>query len=300
MSIGVNLPAETGVSVPAASHSRNHRPIRKRVGEAWYYAIVIALTALFIAPLMWLFATSLKTPAGIAAHPVQWIPNPMDWSNYADALTQVPFFEYTWHSFIIGMLSGGLGTLMSAYVGFGFARLRGAGKNALFIILLATMMLPGILTLIPMYVIFAKLGLVNTYWPWFFWGLSGTPYLIFMFRQFFTGIPIALEDAAILDGCGYLRIFFQIFLPQAKPMLATSFILSFTWAWGDYVTQALLLSSDKWTLAVALVSGFTNQQGLVVQNMLAAGAIMYVIPVLAIFFVSQRNYQATAATTGVK
>jgi ABC-type spermidine/putrescine transport system permease subunit II len=183
-------------------------------------------------------------------------------------------------------------TLSSAWAGYGFARLSPPGKKPLFGLLLSTMMLPQMITLIPTYLLFAELNMVNTYWPWVLWGLAGTPYLIFLFRQFFAGLPKELEEAAIVDGCGYTSIFFRIFLPPSWPAIAASLVISFAWSWGDFLAPMLLLNRDTTTLAVALSTSFVNDQGFPINNLMAAGAVMYMLPPLLLFFVAQRGFIA--------
>ena len=162
------------------------------------------------------------------------------------------------------------------------------------------MMLPSILTLIPTYVLFSRLGLVNTYWPWVLWGLAASPYLVFLFRQFFAAIPKDLEDAAILDGCGYGRVFFRIFLPLSKPVLLTSLLLSFTWMWGDYLAPSLLLDIDHTTLSVAITQSYRNPHGDYIPTTQAAAAALYVVPVMLIFLFAQRYFVRSVVTSGVK
>jgi multiple sugar transport system permease protein len=162
------------------------------------------------------------------------------------------------------------------------------------------MMLPHMITLIPTYLIFAKLNLVNTYMPWVLWGLSGAPFLIFLFRQFFAGLPKELEEAAIVDGCGYAGMFWRIFLPQSWPAIAASLVISFGWTWGDFIAPALLLNQDTTTLAVALSTSFVNDKGFPVNNLMAAGAVMYMLPPLLLFFVAQRGFIAGISTSGIK
>lgn len=268
--------------------------------RAVLYAVLVTLAGLFLSPFGWLFLIALKDPSELAAYPVRWTPERPQWINFAEALSFIDFLGYARNSLVIAGIYSVLATLTSAWVGFGFARLHGPGKRLLFGVLVATLMLPQIITLIPTYLIFARLGMVNTYWPWVLWGLSGAAYLIFLFRQFFAGFPKELEEAAILDGCGYPRVFWLIFLPQSWPVLAASLVLSFTWSWGDYVAPALLLSADRTTLAVALSSGYVNAQGLPLHNLVAAGAVMYVLPVLALFLIAQRGFVAGFATAGLK
>ncbi|WP_126554435.1 carbohydrate ABC transporter permease [Dictyobacter kobayashii] len=166
--------------------------------------------------------------------------------------------------------------------------------------MLSTLMLPQILTVIPTYVLFAHIGLINTYWPWILWGLGSSPFLSFLFRQFFSSIPVELEEAAILDGCGYFRIFLQIFLPLSLPSIATAAILSFTSVWGDYITPSLFLSQNNTTLAVAMSQGYTNINGFPLNNVIAAGAVLYVIPVIILFFFAQRYFVSAIVTSGLK
>ncbi|MFI5673446.1 carbohydrate ABC transporter permease [Streptomyces cellulosae] len=265
------------------------------------YMILIALATLFISPFGWLVITALKDTSELAAYPLHWTPHEWQWSNFSRALTQIPYLAYARNSLTIAVIYSVLVTLSSAWAGFGFARLRARGKGFLFGVLLSTMMMPAMITLIPTYIIFAKIGMVDTYWPWVLWGLSGAPYLIFLFRQFFANMPRELEEAAIVDGCGYGRIFWRIFLPQSWPVLATSVVLSFTWTWGDYIAPSLLLSADHTTLAVAVATEYVvPSTGAPINNLLAAGAVMYIIPVLLLFLVLQKGFVTGASTSGLK
>lgn len=291
----------------SASTHRTRRPAGRMAGPAartarrsGLYALMILIAAVLTSPFLWLLVTALKTDRSLGAFPIQWVPHPLAFGNFSRAVHFLPFFGYLQNSVTIALIQSVLMTLASAYAGFGFARLRGRGKKAMFTVVMATMMLPHITTLIPTYAIFTKVHLLNSYVPWVLWGLSGSAFLIFMFRQFFAGLPLEIEEAALLDGVGYFRIFFLIFLPQAKPMLATGFILSFNWAWNDFFTPMLLLSHDRTTLAVALATDYTDPQGNPVDNLMAAGAVLYVLPVMALFLVLQRYYRAGSATSGLK
>ncbi len=272
----------------------------RMVRRSGTYAILILVAAVFTTPLLWLVDSTLKSTGQLAAFPVQWLPHSLDLDNYRQAVSEIPFLAYARNSLTIALLYAVLTTLSSAFIGFGFARLRGRGKKAMFGVVLATMMMPHVVTLIPTYLIFAKVHLLDTYWPWVLWGAGGSAFLIFMFRQFFSGLPSEIEEAAIVDGCGYFRIFWKVFLPQARPMLATGLILSFTWNWGDFLTPDLLLSMDRTTLGVALANGYQDPSGAPQPNLQAAGATLYVIPVIVLFLVAQRAYTANSATSGLK
>jgi len=268
--------------------------------SAWIYIIAIALTAFFIGPFLWLLLAALKTPAEWASLPIQILPEEAQWSNFTDALTDMNFIGYAGNSLFIATTYSVLITLSSAAVGFGFARLRAPGKNFLFLIVLTTMMIPQILTLLPTYIMFSRIGLINTYWPWVLWGLAASPYMVFLFRQYFSSLPKELEDAAIIDGAGWFRIFATIFLPLSRPILITSFLLSFTWTWGDYIAPALLLDLDRTTLAVAITAFYQDPNGNTIPTVQAAAAVMYIIPVLLIFFFAQRYFVQSNVSSGIK
>lgn len=261
---------------------------------------VIVLVVVFCVPFVWILLTSLATPEQLAAGAGSLLHIHPQWSNYVEALTRVDLGIYAVNSLILAGTQAVLTTLTSATVGFAFARLRARGKNALFTVLLSTMMVPMIATLIPTYVLFSKLGLVGTYWPWVLWGLAGSPYMIFLFRQFFAAVPLELEDAAIMDGCGWLRTYAQIFLPLARPAIMTCFLLSFTWSWGDYLAPALLLNSDNTTLSVIVTQAYLDPHGNGMPTIQAAAAVLYMIPVLLIFLGAQRYFVSSALGSAVK
>jgi len=280
---------------PAATPATRRKPRNPAV----IYLVLIVLAGLFVGPFAWLVLAALKTKAEWVALPTHILPEHPQWSNFVDALTTINFPAYAANSLFLSSLYAVLVTLASAVVGFGFARLRGPGKHSLFVVVLATMMLPQVLTVIPTYVLFARVGLVNTYWPWVLWGLGTSPYLVFLFRQFFSAIPADLEDAAILDGCGYGRIFFRIFLPLSRPALLTSFLISFVWIWGDYLSPALLLDPNHSTLSVAL-TWYLDPHGNPIDTVQAAAAALYVVPVLVLFMFAQRYFIRSVVTSGVK
>ncbi|CAM5272196.1 carbohydrate ABC transporter permease [Streptomyces canus] len=276
------------------------RTAARRLDAGRTYLLLMVLAALFAGPFLWLVLAALKEQSEWVAIPVHLLPETPRWSNFTDALTQINFLAHMGNSLFLSATYAVLVTFSSAAVGFGFARLRGPGKRLLFVVLLATMMLPTILTLIPTYVLYSRLGLVDTYWPWVLWGLAASPYLVFLFRQFFAAIPKDLEDAAIIDGCGYGRIFWRIFLPLSRPVLLTSLLLSFTWMWGDYLAPSLLLDIDHTTLSVAITQSYRNPHGDYLPTVQAAAAVLYVVPVMLIFLFTQRYFVRSVATSGMK
>jgi ABC-type glycerol-3-phosphate transport system permease component len=262
--------------------------------------VLAVVTTALLFPVYWIVATSLKSSSQLGQGSMVWFPVPAHVDNFVQAVTAIPFAAYLGNSLFLSTVSGVLTTLSSAFVGYGFARLQGPGKKVLFGVLIAMMMMPGIVTLIPMYLLFSRVGLVGTYWPWVLWGVSGAPYLIFLYRQFFAGVPKELEEAAILDGCSQFRIFAQIFLPLSKPVLVTAFVMSFLAVWGDFIAPNLLLDRENTTLAVAISSGYVNQQGFPLNNLIAAGSVLYVVPVVVIFLFVQRHYVQGFTGAGIK
>ncbi|MBK4348644.1 carbohydrate ABC transporter permease [Lacisediminihabitans changchengi] len=269
--------------------------------SAWVYIFVILAIALFGIPFIWIILVALATPAQISdgALSLLNLAKPA-WSNFVDALTRIDFLGFARNSLLLSLITSVLSTASSAFVGFAFARMRAPGQRALFNVVIATMMIPAIATLIPTYVLFSRIGLVGTYWPWVLWGLAGTPYLIFLFRQFFSTIPLELEDAAIIDGAGWIRTFVQVFLPLARPAILTSMLLSFTWTWGDYLAPSLLLNYDNTTLSVATAAGYLDAHGSGILTLQAAAAVMYIAPIIVIFLFTQRYFMGSAVGSSVK
>lgn len=288
---------EEQVALTTAPRRLRNRRKKPPVGV---YILILALSVFFIGPFIWLLLAALKTPGEWTALPVRILPSQPQWENFVHAVTDMNFLGYTGNSLIVALTYSVLVTLSSAAVGFGFARLRAPGKGALFVIVLSTMMIPQILTLLPTYVMFSQLGLLNTYWPWVLWGLASSAYLVFLFRQFFAAMPRELEDAAIIDGAGWARIFFQIFLPLSRPVLITSFLLSFVASWGDYIAPSLFLDLDRTTLSVAITAYYQDPHGNVIPTVQAAAAALYVVPVLLIFLFAQRYFIRSALGSGIK
>jgi ABC-type glycerol-3-phosphate transport system permease component len=276
---------------------------RRRVhwGHVVRLAVILILSAIFSVPFVWLLLTALKSFEEINAYPIQILPSVPQWENFTDALTRINYAKFAWNSTFLSTASAVLTTMTSALVGFGFARLRGWGRRTFFMLMLSTLMLPPIITLIPSYIIYARLGLTYTYWPWIIGGLGASPIFSFLFRQFFANLPTELEDAAIVDGCGYGRIFWQLFLPLSKPVMATVAIFTFQGVWNDYIAPNLYLDQDNTTLAVAMQIGYTDPTGShSLPQLIAAGNLIYALPVFVLFFAAQRYFVQGIVTTGLK
>jgi multiple sugar transport system permease protein len=268
------------------------------------YAILYGATLLISMPVVWMILSSLKSEPEFTKYPPVIFANPIRWDNYLSAITWIPYFRFAWNSTYLAVMFSTLTVFTSAMAGFAFSRLEAPGKAKLFAIVVSLLMVPAIVTIIPQFVIFARIGLTNTYWPWFLWGLSASPFHIFLFRQFFTAIPKELEDAAEVDGANPFRIFWQIFLPNAKPAVATSFILNFVYVWGDWLAPIIYLTDAKATLAVKLATATYSNPGdptsQIYVTITLAAAIIYTVPPVIMFFIAQKNIMEGVVTSGLK
>jgi ABC-type glycerol-3-phosphate transport system permease component len=174
------------------------------------------------------------------------------------------------------------------------------GSKQLFSIVIAMLIVPGIVILIPQFVMFARLKLTNSYWPWILGALGGAPYYIFFFRQFFLNFPKELEEAAEVDGCGPFRIYWQIFMPNAKPVIATVMIFAFNGVWSDYLMPLIYLNANKTLLGVAMAKAFRDPQGNDLRTISMAANVIYVLPLIIVFFFAQKHILKGAVTSGLK
>lgn len=212
-------------------------------------------------------------------------------------LARFPFGMALLNSLVIAVSFTALSTASAALAGFAFARNRVWWKNVVFLFVLSTLMVPWVVTMIPQYVVFYRLHLVDTPWPWVLWGIQGTPLQIFLFRQFYAGFPRELEDAAALDGSGRLRMFWDIFVPNSKPVIAIASVWAFILVWGDYLTQDLFYLLDRNGTLLTRVTDLFAFGGAVSDLPLA----LYALPPIVFFVLAQRYIaQTVTATAGIK
>jgi len=267
--------------------------------ELVWHVVLIAFGLLMVTPLLWLISTSLKEPGDIFRLPPEWIPQPMRWLNYPEAMTALPFIRFFWNTVTITFWATA-GTLLTASMAaFGFARLRFPGRSFLFGVMLSTLMLPSIVTLIPTFILFRWLGWIDTYLPLTvpFW-LGGGAFSIFLLRQFFLTIPLDLDEAARMDGASNYRIYAQIILPLAKPALATVAIFSVINHWNEFILPLIYLNTlEKWTMAIGL-QGFSDLYSTQWHLMMAASMVM-LLPLIILFFSAQRYYLEGIHMSGI-
>lgn len=263
------------------------------------HAVLIAGCLLFLFPIIWMVSTSLKPASAVFDYPPRLITEQVLWSNYAQALSTFPFLLYLRNSLVVTGVAT-LGTVLSSsLVAFGFARRRFPERNVLFVVLLSTMMLPGVVTLIPTFVLFTKLGWVNTFLPLtvgsFF---GGGAFNIFLLRQFYATLPYDYDEAAYMDGASSLRVWGQLIVPLAKAPLATITVFSILGHWNDFMGPLIYMNKPHMrTLALGLQ--FFRDQNYTQYNLLMAGATLMTIPVFFLFLVAQRYFLQGILMTGL-
>ena len=290
--------ARTLVEVGPRPLARRQRRIDWARGAA--YVLLLVGAAVALVPFVWLVRSSLMGPHQIFSVPPEWVPRPFVWSNYREALTVVPFSRYFLNTMTIELFTVSGTVITSALAAFSFSRLRWSGRDVVFGILLTGLMLPYAATLIPTFILWQKLGAINTYLPltvpaWF----GGGAFNVFLLRQFFLTIPRDLDEAAYLDGATPLQVLWQIVLPLSRPALIVVAVFTFIAVWNDFLAPLIYLTDDdKFTLALGLATfkGMYNAQW----DLLMAASAAVVAPIIVLFFMAQRYFIEGIALTGIK
>jgi ABC-type glycerol-3-phosphate transport system permease component len=262
--------------------------------------VILVCAAVILTPALWMLSTSFKTRAEVIMFPPRWIPAKLIWENYPQALSFLPFHLFFRNTATITLVVL-LGDLISnSLIAYAFARLRAPGRELLFTLVLSTMMIPYQVVMVPQYVLFHWLGWIDTFKPLMVPAWFGSAFLIFLLRQFYRGIPSELDDAARIDGCGYISIWWRIMLPLSRPALACAAIFSFTYNWNDFTAPLIYLNTpEKLTVAVGLAY-FQHRYGATPWNLLMAASMVTVLPCVILFFVAQRYFIQGIVVTGVK
>ena len=264
------------------------KSVKRRITNILLFVILSLGAVLILFPIAWMLSTALKSAPEIAMYPPKLLPEKLMFENFAIACSKAPFTRYTINTLIIVFFTIIGNVLVNSFVAYGFAKIDFAGKKFLFNVILATMMIPGFVTLVPTYVIFSKLQWVNTYLPLIVPAFCGNAFHIFMMRQFYRTIPNELMEAARVDGAGHFYIWGRLMMPLVKPVLATVALISFKGAWSDFQGPLLYLSDRaKYTLQLGLQ--VFKGQGFTEWNYLMAVSFLSMLPILLLFFCFQ-NY----------
>lgn len=269
--------------------------------QTGWHLVLGAVSVCFAIPLLWMLSSALKENREIFTVPVQWLPASLQWGNFAEVLSYpgFPFLRFFFNSlFYAGLVTAGT-VLSCALVGYGFARLRFPGRNILFAITLATMMVPYVVTFIPTFLLFKRLGVLGTYIPLIAPAFFAEAFFIFLMRQFFRGLPRELDDAARVDGAGEFRIFWQIMLPLVKPALVVMAVFTFVWTWHDFFRPLIYLSDpDQFPLSLGLFS-FRGRR-LTEWHLMMAAATLMTAPLVILFAAAQKYFIQGMKMFGLK
>lgn len=275
--------------------------VQSRFARITGYIVLITVALVLMAPIFFMIVTSFKPEEEYFTFPVHVFPSEWMFSNYVDIFAITPFGRIAAQTAGLALVVVVLNVLVSSMVGFAFARYRDIKANErLFTVVVALLIVPMIVIVIPQFILYSKLRLTNTYWPWILGAAGGSSFFIFLFRQFFLGFPRELEEAAEIDGCSAFRIYWQIFLPNAKAAMATVAIFSFIGVWGDYFNSLIYLNGKKILLGHAMAFAFKNPQGFEINTVSLAGGVLYIIPLIIIFFLFQKNILQGVVTSGLK
>lgn len=293
---------------PAVAAALQPTPKRRREGSRVAWGVLILGALLLLVPFLWMVKSSLSTEAMVRSGRVSLSfgtdanNNPVgpQWQNYPNALEKMDFMRALANTTVITVVCV-VGQIIScSLVGFGFARFRFRGRNVLFILMLSTMMLPPQVTMIPVFILFRSLGMIDTFWPLILPAWFASPFFVFMFRQFFSQVPEELIEAARIDGCSNWRIYWQMMLPLSGSVMAIVAIYTFMGTWNDFLGPLIYLNSpENRTLALAL-NAFKGQYGGSDAHQLMAASFIVMLPCVVLFFAAQRYFVQSVAATGGK
>lgn len=265
------------------------------------YILLFLGAVAFLTPFLWMISTSLKPLNETMKMPPQWIPTEMQWRNYADAIKSMGmFWLYVKNTLFLCVMTVAGTVITSALAAYGFSRIEWRGRDKVFLLALATMMIPFPVIMVPVYSLFRSLGWVGTFAPLWVPSFFAGAFNVFLLRQFFMTIPKDLSEAARIDGCSELRIFFQVILPLTKPALLVVALFQFMATWNDFLGPLIYLTNqDQFTLSLGL-QAFQSQHGGTAWHHLMAASTLVCLPVVVLFFFTQRSFIEGISTTGVK
>jgi multiple sugar transport system permease protein len=275
--------------------------MRNPAARVLVMVLLVLCTIIFFAPFLWLISASLKVRASVFSP--EWLPNPIAWENYVNVWQAAPVLTWLGNSMLVALLAAVAVTVSCSLVAFGFAYFRFPGRNALFGLVLATMMLPGAVTMIPVFMIWNELNLVNTHFPLWAGNLFGSAFYIFLIRQFYLALPRDLFEAARADGASYLQLWRHIALPLSRNALIVVFVFEFKASWTDLLRPLIYLQDTSlYTLPrglKALLDQF-GQGGEMQWEIVLAASVIVTLPMIVIFFIGQRYFMDGISTTGLK
>ena len=264
------------------------------------FVLLVIIVFIFFLPLVSMVVTSLKSMDELYRVPPVVFPRQPQWGNYIQAWTMIGYERFFFNSVIIAVFFTIPCIMGSCFTGYGFSRFRVKGRNAIFMLMLSTMMIPYMVTMVPLYLIISKTGLLDKRALWILFGIQGLPFLIFLFRQYFSTIPFSFEESARIDGANRFQIFFRIMFPLVQTAVIIAAIFAFQWSWSNYLLPVLFLRGEKVTLAVKLATGYVDQKQNILHNIGMAGIVYYTLPIVIVFFALQRRFISGLLSGGLK
>jgi multiple sugar transport system permease protein len=287
------------VSVSSKPVTSREVVFQKRIMSFLKHVMVAGVGLLFLFPFMWLVLTSFKSTSEIMTVPPTFFPKVWRLDNYIEAVNEIKFFRYAFNTTVI-FVAKMIGAVLScSMVAYGFSVLKWPGRDKIFVLVLATLMLPVQVTIIPLYIIYTNLDLIGTYLPLILPSWFGPAFFIFLFRQFFLTIPNELVEAARVDGCQEPSIYWKIIMPLAKPAIIAVILFEFMATWNDFMGPLIYLTrQDTWTLAIGLLQFQSDKE--TYWNLLMAASTLTVLPAIILYFFGQKYFIQGIATTGFK
>jgi len=273
---------------------------RDRWSATLRFIALVIIVVIFFLPLVSMLVTSLKRMDELYRVPARVFPETPVWDNYVLAWTLVNFGKYLVNSIILTILYAVPAVMSSAFAGYAFSRFQVRESRAIFLVVLSTLMIPVMVTIMPLYMIMAKFQVTDQRGLWFVWGLAGIPFIIFLFRQFFSTIPASFEESARIDGAGRFRVFFSVMFPLVQTGLIVAAIFAFQWSWSEFLMPVLFLSDEKITLAVKVAMSYADQKENILYNVGMAGILYYTLPLVIVYFALQKRFVAGLLAGGLK
>ncbi len=275
--------------------------IGRKVIRALIFFILITGAMTMVVPFLWMLSTSLKESNLVYQIPPQWIPRPVDWGNYVELFTKSNILSGIKNSVIVSACVLLFGTFSTSLSAFAFAKLDVPYKNVLFFCVLSSMMIPFVVLLVPQYIIFTRIKWINTLLPLIIPSSLGNVSMMFFLRQYIGGLPTELLEAAKIDGCGYFRIYYKIFLPLCKPALISNIIMVFMGTWNDYLGPMIFVNdSQKYTLQVVIKMLNSYHETQTDVPLIMAASLIAILPILILFISAQKYFVDSMAITGLK
>ncbi|MCC6169364.1 MAG: carbohydrate ABC transporter permease [Caldilineaceae bacterium] len=263
--------------------------VRSRIYGLLLHILLALLGVTFLMPLAWVLSTSLKLPGEVFITPIEWLPSSPRWQNYAEVFTRLPFARFFLNSFIVTALGTAGAVVSSTTVAYGLSRIKWPGRQIVFGLMLATLMLPSIVTLIPVFIIFTMINWVGTFYPLWVPAWLGISFYIFLMRQFMATLPIELDEAAKMDGAGNFRILWQVIAPLCGPGIASVTIFAFLQHYNDFLGPLIYLSENEmFTLPLGLL-WFQGRFGNL-WHLVMAASMVTILPIIAVFFLAQKHF----------